>query len=144
MLSKTSNKFSLKEKFRIFEEETKYWIAKLGLVSWRIIYEFSNDFSEDWDVDAKAMFRWDLQSKAATIWLNKDWAENAVMEDICQTAYHEVYEISLVPLRCLAQNAYVVNGQVEREVHTIIRTMENTQFTDDYSKRQVLKKNKRK
>ena len=130
-----------KERFRIFKEECEYWLDLLSLRNWIVAYEFSDDYSEDWESDSLAMLRWNEQARRATIWLNENWPEDEISHfQICRSAFHEVFELFLSDLRSLAMNRYIAKGSVELETHRIVRTLENVFFPKDYARRKRLSK----
>lgn len=130
-----------KGRFKIFVEECKYWIGRLGLHNWKIFYEHNDNYSEDWEDGNLAMIRWNAQGRAATIWLNENWEEDHSTDfNIRQAAFHEIFELILTDFKRFSQASYRVDGSLERAVHDVIRTMENTMFKEDYERRKLSKK----
>ena len=114
--------------FKKFVGFCEKWKKKLGLMDWRITY----DFKSPSDIEAlegnQAVVYMQLAGMIATVILNRDW-HDATMSDIEQCAYHEMLEILLDPLVKLTGERYNVNeSAIECEKHRIIRTFENLTF----------------
>ena len=136
-----TEKISDKDRFRIFVDECEYWLEKFNLKSWTMAYEFSDDYSEDWENDSLAMLRWNTGARRATIWLNENWPEDEIScFQIRRSAFHEVFELLLADLVSIARDRFVFEKAIESEIHRIVRTLENVVFPDNYARRKVSKK----
>lgn len=127
--------FNTTEKhFETFQKECLYWIKKLSLLK----YEFFFRWEEIVD-RANSVVSDD--SKIAVITLSKIWYNvDPTSKRIRRCAFHEVLETFLNKIFLIAINRNFNPDDLEAESHTLIRTMENTFFVDDYNRRFVRKK----
>ena len=129
------DKLTTRSDFDIFKKECRLWVARLGLKGWRIGFEHSDDY-EEWSNGSMAMVSWNVTSKSAIIWLNKNWGEIPFDEkDVRRAAFHEVLELLFSEMTFIAGDRYATDGQFINEKHSVIRTFENTYFRDDYDRR---------
>lgn len=125
-----------KERFRIFYEECNYWILKFGLKEWLINYEFNDDYTEDWEDGNLAMLCWNPEGGRATIWLNLNWPDHEKYEmQVRRSAFHEIFELFISAMKNYIYKRHFTDSEVDREIHRIVRTMENTWFKEDYEQR---------
>jgi len=109
------------EHFKIFQEEAWYWIQRFGLKGWRFHFEHGDQSEEGY-----AGYNYNVAGRVAVINLSKDWKDNEVIEaQLRRSAFHEVIHILLARLRWLAVERAVGIGDVDEEIETIIRTLEN-------------------
>jgi len=109
------------EHFKIFQEEAWYWIQRFGLKGWNIHYTHENTDNESFATCAH-----NVSGRVVTLNLEKDWEDFLVTErQVRQSAFHEVIHILLARLRWLAIERAVGIGDVDQEIETIIRTLEN-------------------
>jgi hypothetical protein len=123
-----------KKQFELFTNECKYWLDRFGLKGWCV--EYTNKKNVD---NTKANISWRVIGRVANINLEPDWGkEYKAIENktICESAFHEVCELLLSRL-CMMADGKMSNQKdaTEEEAHVIIRTLENTLFSDSYRER---------
>lgn len=112
--------------FNLFVDECHKWIKFFGLLGWKVCFIHSKVVK---DCRANIYFPNDKADRVVTISLSKDWGSfDCTEEDIRKSAFHEVCELLLFRLNDLAFSRFVSRGEIEEEVHSIIRTLENTVF----------------
>lgn len=118
--------------FNIFTEEVYYWVAKLGIISSSVYVR--KDFVDQSNRGTVDRHR-PTSARIFTIYL----CMNAISLSgdnylLRMNAFHEVFEIlmhDIFDTIQLSEGAHY--GQTC--THEIIRTLENTFFTDDYNRR---------
>ena len=115
--------------FEIFKKECLKWIDFFGLVQWQIHFTFKS-------LENRAQIAFNCVSGCATIILSSKWEENSkdFINDynIRKAAFHEVCELLLGRLNDMVSQRYGLNeGDVDEEIHRIIRTLENKVFTTE-------------
>lgn len=115
-----------KKHFDLFVKEAKKWIDFWGLTDWRI-YFYHEDWSDAYG-DAKAWYSWDIAGHVGSLCLNTSWKCDLCENEVRKTAFHEVCHILLGRLDVLATRRYLREGELEEEVHAIIRRIENCIF----------------
>ncbi|MHC4417213.1 MAG: hypothetical protein ACYSU6_01360 [Planctomycetota bacterium] len=116
--------------FKIFKEEAEYWIKRLGITDWEISFEHQ-DFE-----DRVAGISWNYKQRWAVLYLSKDFGTIEPTDyEIRNSAYHEVKEVMLAPLRCISSWRYIQPDQIETEIHAVIKRMINCYFEEDYKRR---------
>jgi hypothetical protein len=108
------------EHYILFRQECEKQLERLGLKSWKIYYEFKklkNCFGNA---------QWDLEGKVATITLSLEFPEpfDNLEAQIKETALHECLEVLLGPLTTLAIDRSFSRVEFDKEVHSVIRTLE--------------------
>ena len=115
------------EHFEIFKKEVQKWIEYYQLIDWRITILWENDSEgkgRGWS-GAK------ITDKIACVALCKDWGADEITEArLRKTALHEVWEVMLSPLHVIATDRTFDMFNLTREIHTLIRRMENIHFGD--------------
>lgn len=109
-----------KKHFKLFTQECERNLERLGLKSWKVYYEFKkldNAFGNA---------NWDYSGRVATITLAVDFPKpfDNLKSQIKETALHECLEIFLSPLTNLATDRTFDRLDFDKEVHSIIRTLE--------------------
>ena len=121
-MSKKDNR-TTKEHFRIFQDEAQYWIERFGLKNWRIVFTH-----EKWDHEESsyANYGYNAEDRNVTINLEPDWQDEKVTEyQLRRSAFHEVVHVLLCRLRYLALCRTLGRLEIDEELHTVIRIMEN-------------------
>lgn len=108
-----------KKQFELFQKEAKKWIDFFGLTEYRI--EF---FHEDIGIARGRTEDYD-HMMACDIKFPTELHESTNDDKIKVAAFHEVCEVMLIRLRSLADDYYSFDI-VNREVHSIIRRLENS------------------
>lgn len=109
-----------KAEFRLFKQECRFWIRRLGLKDWRVtifrVPLLGNTVGE---------CRYDMGNRLATIVVsNRRWTKNHFRREIRRTAKHEVIELLLCRLDGLARRRDVTFSELEEARHQIVRTLE--------------------
>jgi len=110
-----------KEHFMIFQEEARYWIERFGLKNWRISFRHEHQEQE-----AFASYGYNIHGHTIILNLEPDWEDIEVTEaQLRRSAFHEVRHIILCRLRALAMARQITEGDIDEEIHNIIRIDEN-------------------
>lgn len=106
--------------FKLFRIECEKQLELLGLKRWKIYYQFKKLD------DSFARSEWKYSGMVATISLATEFPKpfDNLEEQIKQTALHECLEILLAPLTSLAQDRTWDNLIFDKEIHSVIRTLE--------------------
>ena len=118
--------------YKLFQRCVKKWIGIYGLHDWELSVVWEQTCS-----DSMAKCEADLEQKMATIKLNTDWGKTKVTaEELDRTAYHEVLELLLMPLRFL-----VLHTNPNQQIHDVIARIENAVWDErlKVNERKVLK-----
>lgn len=112
-----------KKHFDLFKKESLKYIDLLGLREYDILFKHVTlqDSLAGCDV------YW--QSRHAILYLGKDWNDtnfDLTDQEIKRTAFHEVLEILLMPIRDYANKRNCTPELVDCEIHRIIQTLLNT------------------
>ena len=111
--------------FEIFKEECEKWIKMFGLTNWCVRYYHKKDS----DGSTFSQTKYAYSGKAVDVCLNINWPndipQSKVAFELKQSAFHEVCEILLYPIRYLAECRYLTDSEIDPEIHNIIRTLEN-------------------
>jgi len=120
------------ENFAHYKHCCKAWIEKLGLKGWSMCYVFSDETEEPALKRNKAIIEMNRGGMVATTFLNKKWeAIKPTQVEIEVCAFHEMLELLIHPLIVLSNARFNVDElDIEYEKHRIIRTLENTIFTE--------------
>jgi len=111
-----------KDEFDFFEKEVAFWIGILGLQNYEIWLRSDQDFEGDAGCSLE-----DESSRSVDICLNPKWATKPTKRLISLAAFHECCEVLLRPLR-LRLNTFYSFEYVDKEIHKIIVTLQNTLF----------------
>ena len=111
------------EHFKFFKERTEKWIDLFGLTDWE--YRIVQAKDED---DYMAWVRYSVEIRKATICLAEEWPDDheVTLNQLDQSALHEVCELLLADIRYLATERYsTTEAQIHQEVHRIIARIIN-------------------
>lgn len=113
-----------KKQFKVFRKEALRWLDRFGMKDWSVYFEQK----ELKGVRAECSFN--CVGGIATLSLGTEWNElndEFVTDKIIQrTAFHEVCELLLARLNDMTSQRFNLNeGDVEEEIHRIIRILEN-------------------
>ncbi len=108
--------------FEEFKRVGEYWIERLSLSDWVIIWEH-----EPADIESSyAECAINRAGHRAWIRLNSDWGETEVTaEEITRSARHEVAELLLLPMQHLARERFITEDEVCETKHQAIARLEN-------------------
>lgn len=114
-----------KKDFELFKQECQKWIDYFGLKDWYVIYKHDYCTLER----ANAEFYANSQDCVIEIILGKDVSDNY---NVSVCAFHEVVEGMLLGrLSSLTDSRFnVTPNVVEKEMHHIVRVLENTILKD--------------
>ncbi|MBV6341043.1 hypothetical protein [Candidatus Magnetobacterium casense] len=106
--------------FQFFKKECKKNIELLGLKGWRVFYEFSTLS------DSFGQCQWKYEGRVAKITLCNDFPKpyENIYDEIKRTAMHECLELLLSPISDMAEDRTWSKADFEKEIHSIIRTLE--------------------
>lgn len=107
-----------KAEFAIFKAEVERMLSVLGLQSWRVVILCEKLEGVYGDMSANCAGR------IATIRYNSEPDTVATPEDPARVARHEVLELFLARIECMAQARYVSEIEIHEEKHALIRTLE--------------------
>ena len=117
------------EHFEIFKNEAEKWIVFFSLLDWAVYF-----FHED-NATSGPCRAWSAtvqEGKAASLGLSLNWNDDnddviITDYDVKKSAFHEVCELLLRKLWKLADTRYgVTESDVEEELHSVIRRLENS------------------
>ena len=108
------------EKFCIF---SKAWKEFFGLNNWNIQIHFDDTENED---NYLAYTTFVADNHRADIYLVSEWREEVTDEELNDIAFHEICEVLLARVRYLAEKRHIREGEVESEIHGVIRILEAT------------------
>ena len=108
------------EHFDLFKTECEKQLERLGLKSWKVYYQFKPL------KDSFGNAQWSYAGRVATITLATDFPKpfDNLENQIKETALHECLEILLAPLTDLAVDRNLCRLEFDKEIHTVIRTLE--------------------
>ncbi len=116
-----------KADFELFCKECYEWVKYFNLEEYEVVFKHSK-------IDGAYADTWtDAQSHQAVIRLNIAWPEAPTELTIRQTAFHEVIELLLGRIRCIAENRYIQQREIDDAVHGIIMRLQNTVFRQRYT-----------
>lgn len=118
---KTTNKH-----FKLFCDTATYWLKRFGVLDYDVEYQHKNV------KEGLGETRYDVLNRWAEIQLSVDFGGVVPTDrEIKMTAFHEVIELMMAELICVAGSRYCVSGDdIERTKHRIIRQVENAFFSD--------------
>lgn len=119
-----------KEHFKIFCSESTYWIDYFGLIHHEIEYQHYK-FDKNESTLAQCVTRVDNEQRQVLLRLSVDWYGKEITDfDLRKAAFHEVMEFMYDE---------IFYNLPERTrggmIHTLIRTMENSVFKNNYYQR---------
>ena len=106
--------------YQLFRAECEKNLEFLGLKGWKVYYQFKPL------KDSFGRAEWNYAGSVATITLANDFPQpyDNLEQQIKETALHECLEIFLSPLTNLAISRDFITEHFDKEVHSIIRTLE--------------------
>lgn len=108
---------------KIFEEECRIWIKFFGLLDWMISFDH-----EKLD-EIRATVTFDVVARQATFCLSTDWDREPKDWLIQKTAFHEVCELRYAKIESMLNDRVSYKSDnVEEEIHSLIRVLENQIF----------------
>lgn len=122
------------KEFDFFKEEVLYWAQWWGLLEWdwRILWG-----DED---DALAWVKAEEESGIAAVFLARNWGLDVITpKNLSKSAFHEVCEVLLGRLDCLARRE-ARDWKVNAATHQVIRRLENVVFEVEYGWREEHKR----
>jgi hypothetical protein len=109
--------------FDIFKTECLKWIEFFGLKDW-VVY-FDDNAKCEPDNMAETCYG-PLTSRNVTF--HFQGSDNPVFNDPKRDAFHEVCELLLYRLHCLAEYRFVSASEIDEAVHEIINILQNTVY----------------
>jgi len=116
--------------FKIFKDELKYWMARLGLVGWEKHIEHKGI-----DEDTLANTGCNQTAKQFVITLNTEWPDKPKDTELMSVACHESLEVLFDKLESFARPDKA--EEAREEVHAIIQTLLNTMWQDSLKLRKI-------
>jgi prephenate dehydrogenase len=111
-----------KKDFKVFCDSVYYWINEFGLKGWHLYFE--HVYLEN----SLAQVTYNIITRIATFKLSTIWDIPVSNRDINLRAFHEVLELLLSRLNILAKLRFINEGEIDEELHNIIRIFENIFF----------------
>jgi hypothetical protein len=111
----------LKENFEYYKERCNFYQKFFNLQDWEFYYKIEDD-EENRGTSVSLP-----NSRVSTIAIDEEWGEYATKKEIDKLAFHEVMEVLFAMLRIYG-DMFVNEMHVDREIHSVIRTMENVIF----------------
>lgn len=120
MAERIRNKLT-KEDFENFKGFVVQWMNFFGLHNWEVGFSFKED------PETFAYIEYNILDRTIMVCLSSDWGSVSVTDvKLDKTAFHEVCEILFVELRHLAGERFISPDEITKEIHSVIRTLENT------------------
>ena len=116
------------EHMRVFRDAVRDFLKEFGITDWCYDFEWITD------PENQALAEVDNlpQDRVALFKLNKTWTEKPTNYHLKRTAFHEVMELLLSPLRGLACSDWLKGeprtALLNMEAHIIIRRLENARW----------------
>lgn len=113
--------------FEIFKRECQKWIKVFGLSRW----EFSFFHCETDRHLAWSTINWEAHYVA--FHLNKTWRwkdQPPTSREVKKSAFHEVCEVLLFPIRYLGECRYLSESEMDPAVHEVIHVLEDVVWED--------------
>lgn len=120
--------------FDAFNDEVQKWLERFGLKSWAVRVLLYAPPPRSGDTN-RAITSCQPLSRRAEICLVSpwpSWLEEPTEYLVRKSAFHEVCELLLVRLGCIAFNLAARGEDWEEETHVIIRTLENAVFDREW------------
>lgn len=128
-MKKRSSAALTEKDYAWFKEEARYWLRFFGCFEWDLRFLFEEDD------EALASALWKAHQGIVAITLAKTWTHDPITPyNLSKVAFHEICEVLLGRLGDLAGIA-ASEARVEREIHIIIRKLENTVFEYEWKRR---------
>jgi hypothetical protein len=122
--------------YNLFCDEVKYWLNKLNLLNFET-------FIRHEELEDRAMITFNGEDGLAVITLSTVWFNIEPTDlQIAKTAFHEVMELLLGNMTWGLLDQNKSESYVNAKVHSVIRTLENTIFKEDWAGRVKPKKKK--
>ena len=111
--------------FKLFCDTATYWLKRLGVLDYEVEYQHVA-------LEGLGQTEYDVINRWAEMRLSADFGKTVPTDrEIKATAFHEVIELMMAELICIASSRYGVSGDdIERAKHRIIRQIENAFFSD--------------
>lgn len=113
---------STQKHFKIFKAECEKWLTRLNLRNWEVKY-----YHKEEDDSIFSWCNFSYSGRSADVCLNINWPEKVPITEyeLKRSAFHEVCEILLYPLRYLGECRFLTDSEIDPEVHNVIRILEN-------------------
>ena len=108
-----------KKDFIIFKKECEKWIEIFGLKGWRV------EFFHKKGKGARAQCHYHTTDRVLDFYFNTEWNSEVTDKKIRTTAFHETCEGLLCRIRVLSEYRFTTQLEIDEEIHSIIRTLEN-------------------
>lgn len=116
--------------FRAFTRHVQNYLTMFGLIDWRVRY-----VHEQLSSDTRAEVSYNCTGRIAVFKLSTEWEEEANDAHLQRSAYHEVMELLLGPIRNIAHDTNMhwqtKDTLMDEEAHKIIRRLENVYLGSD-------------
>lgn len=117
--------FLNKTHFNKFKKHCHKWINRLGLLDYKWWFEFQHMP----EFEGYAGFNACWKGKTAVVTLNSEWRNQEPTDKALErAAFHECFEISMVRLHTMAEHGPQLGNDVESEIHSAVRRIENVLF----------------
>jgi len=111
-----------KKHFELFKKEGRKWLREFGLLDWETFFNHK-------DIDARARYSADIEHRIAVLILSTQWEGPQPQNKLIRrAAFHEVAELLLAKIRCLAESRTCDEQELNEAIHAVIRTLENVIF----------------
>jgi len=105
----------------------KALIKKLGLFDWEVSFQY---YESDENTPRASTTVYDRFNRLAAIQLYDNWDRPANEFNLWMVAFHEVMELLLSDLHCMAMTREFDYHLYDREHHRVIRILENAWFKE--------------
>lgn len=131
--------YSTEDFFPVFKEECGKWLDFFNLKNWKVRttlekvvtpQEDGSSFVDQNLLESKAICSSNRVGKVADIVLNQYWNYEPDEYEVRKCAFHEVCELFLARAGSIAFDPKASDLDWEEEVHSIIRTLENSVFAN--------------
>ena len=119
------------EDFMFYIQEFKYYMQVFNLLNWEVNFQWEEM------PDARAAIQINVAGKIATTCFNKRYDFAYDESEISKCAFHECMELLIGELSCAAEERYSTHEQIEAATHTIIRTLENVIWEQEWQSRET-------
>ena len=114
--------------FKHFQSRVKHWAGKFGLHHVRIDVVLEENEDDENEGDTMAWALYDPESSMARVGMSCCLDDSVTYGRIDQTAFHEVYELILWPIREMLGSRGYSFQQINAVIHDIIRRAETEKF----------------
>lgn len=108
--------------FKLFKEECEKWLDFFGINGWEIHY-----FHKEGNT-CYASYKYNLHNRVVSMSLYTNWDIKPTDYELRKTAFHEACEVFLLRIRYIAGARCINGSEIDEEIHSIIRTLENIVF----------------